>query len=252
MTTRSKYRSGTETFYEDVNFETVLPMAPLVFGDDFIGAGHTAGIPAAGSPVAGYPWVKKIVGAGPPTVALISNAAGGQVQNALVANSEKEDAVLYFNDNLSIDVTKGAVWEARLALTVPPSAASVQAVWGLAAAWIDGPDNNTHYLEFGCTANGNLLCRSQDGTTQNSIAASNAGVAVALDTNFHTFRIEATVPSDIAFYYDGNRVNTVGSIGYVATGASAILQPYLAVYKPSGTGLATIVCDKVDAWANRQ
>lgn len=252
MTTRSKYRSNTLTFLEDVNFETVLPVAPMVFSEDFIGAGHTAGVPAAGSPVAGYPWVKKIVGAGPPTVALVSNGANGRMQLALTATSEKQDGVLYFNDNLSIDVTKSAVWEARLALTVPPSAAGVQVVFGLAAAWIDGPDNNVRYLEFGCTANANLLVRSQDGTTQNSIAASSSGVAVALDTNFHSFRIAAENPADVAFVYDGNRVNAAGSIGFVATGAGAILQPYIAVYKPSGTGLATLVVDKVAAWANRQ
>ncbi len=252
MTTRSKYRTNILTFFEDINYETVMPMAPLMFGDDFIGAGHQAGIPAAGAPVAGYPWVKKIVGAGPPTCALVNNAIGGQVQLALAATSEKEDCVLYWNDNLSVDVTKGAVWEARASLSVPPSAAGVQMVMGLAGAWIDGPDNNLHYLEFGCTANNNLLCRSQDGTTQSSIAAANAGVAVTLDTNFHTFRIEASNDADISFWFDGNRVNASGSIAFAATGANAVLQPYIAVYKPSGTGLATLLVDKVDLWANRQ
>lgn len=251
MTTRAKYINGVQTFYEDKTFETVMPMAPLAFADDFIGAGHSAGVPAAGSPTAGYPWVKKIVGAAPPTVALVSNATGGQLQLALTATSEKQDAVLYWNDNLAVDVTKGAVFECRAALTVPPSAASVQAVFGLAAAWIDGPDNNVKYLEFGATANNALLVRSQDGTTQNSIAASVAGSAVALDTNFHVFRIDASDVTDIGFYYDGNRVNAKASIAYAATGANAILQPYIAVYKPSGTGLATLVADKVDLWANR-
>jgi len=252
MTTRSKYRSSILTFYDDAaSFETVLPMAPLQFFEEFIGAGHTAGIPAAGSPTAGYPWVKKIVGAAPPTVALISNASGGQVQLALTATSEKQDAALYWNDNLAIDVTKKAVWEARAALTVAPSAAGVQMVMGLAAAWIDGPDNNVKYLEFGATANANLLVRSQDGTTQNSIAASSAGSAVSLDTNFHVFRISAEDPTDVAFYLDGARVNANGSVAYAATGANAILQPYFAVYKPSGTGVATLVVDKVDIWANR-
>jgi hypothetical protein len=252
MTTRSQFRTYVETFFEDVNFETVASMAPLQFNEDFIGAGHSAGIPAAGSPVAGYPWVKKIVGAAPPTVALVSNAGGGQIALALAATSEKEDAVLYWNDNLAIDVTKVASFEARAALSVAPSAASVQMVMGLAAAWIDGPDNNTHYLEFGCTANANLLCRSQDGTTQNSIAAAQiGGSAIALDTNFHIFRISAENPADIAFYLDGNRVNAVGSIAYAATGANAILQPYFAVYKPSGTGLATLTVDKLDIFSNR-
>lgn len=251
MTTRSRYRTNVLTFFDDTNYESVLPLAPLFFADDFIGAGHSAGVPAAGSPVAGYPWVKKVVGAAPPTVALVSNASGGQVQLTLLATSEKEDAALYWNDNLAIDVTKVASWEARAALSVPPSAAGVQVVFGLAAAWIDGPDNNVKYLEFGCTANNNLLVRSQDGTTQSSVAASLAGAAIALDTNFHTFRISAENPADIGFFYDGNRVNANGSITYVATGAGAILQPYLAVYKPSGVGLATLLVDKVDIWSNR-
>src|ERR1700738_5082238 len=192
MTTRAKYINGIQTFFEDKTFETVMPMAPLQFADDFIGAGHSAGVPAAASPVAGYPWVKKIVGAAPPTVALVANATGGQMQLALTATSELQDAVLYWNDNLAIDVTKGTVFEARAALSVPPSVAGVQVVLGLAAAWINGPDANVKYLEFGCTANNRLLVRSQDGATQNSIAAANAGAAVALDTNFHIFRIDAS------------------------------------------------------------
>lgn len=250
MTTRAKYRSGVETFYEDLTFETVFPMAPLLFGDDFIGAGHQAGIPVAGTPVAGYPWVKKLAGT-PTGVALISNAIGGQIQLALAATVEAEEATLYWNDNLSIDVIRVASWEARAALTVAPSLAGVQMVMGLAGPWISGPDNNAHYLEFGCTANGNLLCRSQDGTTQNSIAAVNAGVAVALDTNFHVFRISAENPADIAFYFDGNRVNAVGSIAFTAVDPNSILQPYMSVFKTSSAGVATLVIDKVDLWANR-
>src|SRR5260221_575479 len=141
MSTGAQYRNGIQTFYEKNTFETVLPMSPLFFGDEFIGAGHTAGIPASGSPAAGYPWVKKIVGAAPPTVALAPNASGGQVQLALTATSEPQDAALYWNDNLAIDATKAAVWEARIALSVPPSAAGVQVVFGLASVWIAGPDN---------------------------------------------------------------------------------------------------------------
>jgi hypothetical protein len=252
MTTRAKYVSGVQTFFEDKTYETVMPMAPLTFADDFIGAGHSAGVPAAGAPVAGYPWVKKIVAsAGTPTAALISNAAGGQMQLALAATSELEEATLYWNDNLAIDVTKGAVWECRAALTVPPSVAGAQVVLGLAAAWSNGPDTNAKYLEFGCTANANLLARSQDGTTQNSIAAAVAGSPVALDTGFHMFRIDCNDVTDVGFYFDGNRCNAKGSIGFASTGANAILQPYLSVYKTASASLGTLVLDKVDIWANR-
>ena len=251
MTTRSKYRTGIETFYEDLTYETVFPMAPLLFGDDFIGAGHQAGVPAAGSPVAGYPWVKKIVGSAPPTVALISNAQGGQIQLALAATNEAEDCVLYWNDNLSVDVTRVATWEARAALTVPPSAAGVQMVMGLAGPWTSGPQNNPHYIWFNCQANNSLLLGSQDGTNQYSIAAANPAGAVTLDTNFHTFRISAENPADIAFYVDGVRVNAANSMPFVAITPNSILQPYMAVYKTASTGLATLVVDKVDLWSNR-
>jgi hypothetical protein len=143
------------------------------------------------------------------------------------------------------------VWECRAALTVPPSVAGAQVVFGLAAAWINGPDNNAKYLEFGCTANANLLMRSQDGSAQNSIAASKAGNVIALDTAFHVFRIDCNDVTDIGFYFDGDRVNARGSIGYTATGANAILQPYLSVYKTASASLGTLVLDKVDIWANR-
>lgn len=250
MTTRAKYFAGIQTFFEDKTAETVMPMAPLTFADDFIGGGHTAGVPAAGAPVAGYPWVKKIVSANS-TAALVNNATGGQMQLALAATNEIEEATIYWNDNLSVDVTKGAVWECRAALSVPPSLAGAQVVFGLAAAWISGPDNNVKYLEFGCTANSNLLVRSQDGTTQSSIAAAVAGVPVVLDTNFHVFRIDCSDVTNVGYYFDGNRVNANGSITYVATGANAILQPYLSVVKTASVSLGTLLIDKVDLWANR-
>lgn len=252
-TTHAKFRDGgnIQAYYDSNTFETVAQMSPLQFCEDFVGAGHAA-IPAAGSPSVGYPWVKKIVGAGPPTVAPVANAGGGQVACTLTSTSEKQDAVLYWNDSLSIDVTKIASFEARAALTVLPSAASVQMVLGLAAAWIDGPNNNVGYLEFGCTASGALFCRSQDGTTQSSIASAQiGGSAITLDTGFHIFRIGTSNLADISFEVDGNRVNAVGSIAFAATGSSAILQPYMAVYKPSGTGVATLVVDKVDIFASR-
>jgi hypothetical protein len=93
--------------------------------------------------------------------------------------------------------------------------------------------------------------RSQDGATQNSIAAAIAGSSVALDTAFHTFRIDCNDVTDIGFYLDGNRCNARASIGYAAIGANALLQPYLSVYKTASASLGTLVLDKVDIWANR-
>lgn len=253
MSTKAKYESGILREFDDTQkMETVFANAAILFAEDFVGAGHGAGFPASGSPVAGYPWVKKIVGAAPPTVALVANGAGGQVALTLLANSEKEDAALYWNDNLSMDMTKKASFEIVATLSVLPNAAGVQAVMGFQSAWIDGPDNAGFYIGFGWLANGNLLIRSKDGVTTNAIAAAPiGGSAIVTDANPHVYRVDMSDVTDVGFYVDGNRVNAKGSITFAATGANAVLQPYASVYKPSGTGLATLTVDKLDCWGNR-
>ncbi len=246
--TVGKYVGGNAGMYDAYTGETTFSAAALFFEDDFVGGGHTAGVPAAGSPVAGYSWVKKIVGAGPPTVAAVSNAIGGQMACTLLANSEKEDAALYMNDNLAFDVTKGLVWEARAALTVLPSAAGAQMVMGISSAWTDGPDNASYYLEFGAKANGNITMRSQDGVTQNEIAT---GVTLVAGV-FHVFKIDATDPTNVGFYIDGIQYNTQGQISFAATGTNAVLQGYASMYKASGTAVGTLTLDNMQIRGNRQ
>ncbi len=246
MPTKAKYVAGVQTFFDSVSFETVAKMSPVVFADDFVGAGSLV-IPAAGSAESGVPWTKKIVGAAPPTVAGVANAIGVQVACALTAASEKQDAALYWGDQKGLDVTKGLVFETRVQLSVLPSAAGVQAVFGLSSNWIDGPDSAGQYLQFGATANGNILIRSQDGATQNSIAS---GITV-VNTEWHTFRIDATDVTDVKFFIDGMQVSANGAVAFAATGANAVLQPYVAMYKPSGTGVGTLTADYVKAWMNR-
>src|SRR4051812_29490436 len=125
MPTRSRYNAGTLVFSDSATHERVLPLGPIVFYDDFGTAGRKV-IPAAGSAESGMPWTKKIVGAAPPTVAGVANAIGGQVACTLTSTSEKQDALLYWDDNLGLDVTKGLVFETRVKLSVLPSAAGVQ------------------------------------------------------------------------------------------------------------------------------
>jgi hypothetical protein len=253
MGTRTRFEGGILREFDDAQqHETVFVNAPLLFAEDFIGAGHSSGIPSSGAPAVGYPWVKKIVGAAPPTVALITNAAGGVVTCALTSASEKQDAAIYWNDNFAVDMTKKAGFEIRAALQVTPNAAGVQMVLGFQSAWVDGPDAATFYLSFGCTANGNLIIRSKDGVTTSSIVAAPVGGAqIVLDTNYHIFRIDVTEPTDVGFYLDGVRVNAAGSIKFAATGSNAVLQPYTSVYKAAGAGVASLAIDKIDVWAGR-
>jgi hypothetical protein len=246
MTTKSRFVGGVLTFFDSVTQERVRSLHPVFFNDDFVGAGSLV-IPAAGSAESGVDWVKKIVGAAPPTVAGVASAIGGQVACTLTSTSEKQDAVLYWGDQKAIDVTKGAVFESRFQLSVLPSAASVQAVVGLASDWIDGPDNNTCYLQIGATASGALLVRSFDGVTTISAAA---GVTL-LTTDWAIVRIDCTDVTDVKMFVNGAQVTTNGQINFAATGTLAVLQPYAGVYKPSGTGVATLTVDYIRAGMNR-
>lgn len=246
MGTKARYVGGVQTFFDDVSFENVFKMSPFQYRDDFIGPGSTV-IPAAGSAESGVDWVKKIVGTGPPTVAEVANAIGGQVACTLTSTSEKQDAALYWGDKKAIDVTKGVVFECRVNLAVLPSAAGVQAVFGLASDWIDGPDNNTCYLQVGATANGVLNVRSFDGTTTKSVAA---GVTV-INTDFVTLRIDCTDVTDVKMYINGAQVTATGLINFAATGTLAVLQPYFGMYKPSGVGVGTLKVDYAKIWMNR-
>ena len=250
MSTRAKYRNGLQTFFDDAqNFETVHKMAPVIYYDDFLAIGALA-IPASGSAENGVDWVKKLVQtAGTPTLAGVASAAGGVLAAALDATSEKQESSLTWGDQKGLDVTKGLVWEARIKLSVLPSAAAVQAVWGVSSDWIDGPDNASEYLEFGATGNGAVLCRSQDGTTQTSAAASNAKTLTTAD--WAICRIDASDVTNVRFYIDGTDVTPAAGVGFAATGANAVLQPYFSVYKASGTGVGTLQVDYVKAWQTR-
>ncbi len=246
MTTKAAYIGGVETFFDNTNFEHTIRASGIQYRDDFFGAGSAA-IPAAGSAENGVDWVKKIVGAAPPTVAGVSNAIGGQIACTLTSTSEKQDAVLYWGDSKGIDVTKGAIFESRFQLSVTPSAAGVQAAVGLFSNWIDGPDNNTCYVSVGALANGTLNIKSFDGTT----TINTATTVTLATTDWAIVRIDATNIADVKIFINGNQVTTTGQINFAATGTLAVLQPYIAAYKPSGTGVATVTVDYVKIWANR-
>jgi hypothetical protein len=234
-------------FFDNNTSETMVRLLPAMIDEDFVGAGHAA-IPVAGAPATGYPWIKKTQQTGgAPTVAVLANIAAGVVAMALDATSEKQEASLYANDQLNWDMTKGAIFEARVAPSVLPSLTGVEMVLGLQSAWIDGPDNASFYARFQMNGSGVLNMQTKDGVNTKSVASGVTLVAAA----FHIFRIDATDPTNVVFSVDGSTVSAVSAMTFAATGASAILQPYFSVYKPSGVGVATLQLDMVQVAANR-
>lgn len=247
MTAKGKLLYGQDVYYDDATQEYSNVSTPIQFSEDFQGAGHTATLPVMGTPVAGYPWVQKTQGT-PTGVASVANGPGGQLKLALAATSEKEEATLTQNDQLTFDLTKTVIYQARIQLSVLPSAAGVEAVWGLSSAWIDGPDNGAHYIEFGCTASGAVNMRVQDAVSQRSVAS---GVTVVAGA-WHVYRIEMDASNVLHFYIDGIEYSSsLAPLTWGATGANALLQPYHSVYKPSGVGVATMLIDSIDIWSPR-
>ncbi|HEY1311909.1 MAG TPA: hypothetical protein VGF02_13255 [Pseudolabrys sp.] len=249
MTTKGKYLYGFAIQYDDGTQEFVGTSAAIDFSDDFVGAGHTASLPTFGSPVAGYPWVQKTVKtSGSPSVAAVANGAGGLMQLALTATSESQEATLYQNDQRTWDSTKTLIYQTRAQFATLPSAAGVQAVFGLAGAWASGPLNIAQYIYFGLNGSGELFMYSYDGTTAKAV---DTGIAVTAGTNYQ-FRIEIDQSSVLHFYVNGTEYTTsLAPITWAASGVGAILQLYQSVYKPNGTGLATLVIDSVEIWSPR-
>lgn len=246
MSTKARFVGGNQHFFESSTQERGAVMAGFHYRDDFVGAGKAV-IPAAGSAESGMDWVKKIVGAAPPTVAGVSNAINGQIAIALTSTSEKQDAVLYWGDKKGIDVTKGVQFETRFQLSVTPSAAAVQAAIGLFSDWIDGPDNNTCFVSVGALASGALYVKSFDGTTTKSITTS-----VTLGTSdWADVRFDFSDITNVRVFINGAEVTTTGAINFAATGTLAVLQPYAAMYKASGTGVGSMNVDHFKVWSNR-
>src|SRR5438105_388853 len=99
MSTKAHYRNNILTFFESVTQERLLKLAPVSYAEEFLGAGKVV-IPAAGSAESGMDWTKKIVGAAPPTVTGVANAAGGVIACTLTSASQKQDAAFYHDDQL--------------------------------------------------------------------------------------------------------------------------------------------------------
>jgi hypothetical protein len=242
--TKAKWEGQRACIFDNEEYEHVLPFNPVCFYDDFLGA-WTAVPDVAVALESGCEWAKKIVGAAPPTVALVADTAGGIAQCAMDATSEAQSAFIYMADDRRFIVTQGAVFEARVKVSVLPTLVG-EAVWGLAADY-DVPDNITYSAWFTADGSGEIFCETDDTGTDQSATS---GVTV-LATDWKVYRIDFRDVTDVKFYINGSRVASGTTFPYAGTAANATLQPFLGCYKASGAGLGTIQVDYVRIWLNR-
>jgi hypothetical protein len=236
------YQTGRQAFFDNSTFETLAAMYPMSFYDEFFGAGIV--IPASGSAESGCAWTKKIVGAAPPTVGVLGDTVNGILECALTADAQKQDAALHWDDQLSLSIAQGVIFEARVALSVLPTLNGV-ASWGLWGAWADGGSNYRVGFEVPNTAI--VACESDDNATDTSASS---GVTLTA-SEYHIYRIDTTTQTDIKFYIDGARVAGSTTFSNSASAANSKCQPHVGMYKASGAGLGKILVDYIKIWQNR-
>ena len=245
-TTRGKHRNGVLTFFDSVSFEEMLPVAPLVFADDFLGAGSVV-VPAGGSAETGNPWAKKIVGAAPPTVAGVADAANGVMQCAMTSSSQAQTATLYHDDQRGFSVEQGLVFECRAKLSVLPTLVG-EIQFGLIGNYNAVPDSVAESIVFDADGSGLINCATDDATTDSGPISSGVTATAA---QWKVYRIDMVDVTNVLFFIDGVGVATGTTFAYAATGANAILQPGFQCYKASGAGLGDIQVDYVRIWSKR-
>ncbi|MDO8472824.1 MAG: hypothetical protein Q7T05_03300 [Dehalococcoidia bacterium] len=251
-TTKSVWENGVYTQYDSTTFER-RPIGPLaLYEDDFL-TGSVV-IPAAGAAESGCEWVKKITGAGPPTVAVLTGAAsavgaGGVLRCALTATDEKQEGGAYWNDQRPFTLNRGLIFEARINPAVLPTGTGEMWI-GLGGAYVEGTiltDGPAEHALFVMDGSGAIVIYTDDTSTDNDGVAT--GVTLTAGT-YAILRIDATDPASVKFYINGARV--AGSTTFVMSAVTTLhLQPYVWCHKESGTGLGTLDADYVRIWQKR-
>ena len=252
--TRANYNwknTGFPVVYDKTTVESIVPMFPVVFYDDFLGGDIV--LPATGTVESGCPWSTLIVAGG--AAAKVAGAINGIVQLALDATDEAQIAVLDWNDQVSLSLAQGLIFEARVRMSVLPTTGTEdsQAVFGLASAHnatLDTVATNA-WFRIESAANTVLLWEVDDNTANNDDDNTCAGVTLAAG-DYHIYRIDATNVAAVKFYVDGVLKGTGNMDGF--TGVTDKVQPYFNVSKThatTSTGLGTMLIDYVKIFQDR-
>jgi len=252
MSTKGKWKNQTLLYYESVTKEERVIGPCAAYEDDFFGAG--VAIPAAGAAESGCEWVKKITGAAPPTVGIKAGAAaevgaGGQLECALTAGNEKQEAGAYWDDQRPFTLNRGLIFEARIRASVLPTLEGEMWI-GLGGAYVEGTivtHGPAEHAFFVLDGSGAVVIYTDDTVNDND--AVSTGVTLT-NADWAILRIDCTDTNDVKFYINGAEVAsaTAFKMSQVAT---LHLQPYLWCHKESGLGVGTLLCDYVRVWQKR-
>ena len=247
--TGSLWHNGILSFYDRGTSERVLPLAPVTFYDDFLGA-YLQKYTAAENTTALWKTVETNLNT---AIGLSADVVNGAAALILDSDDNAEVACLHFGDNECLSLKQGLIFEARVTFSTLPTTGTetVQAVLGLAG------DHNTDldtidvgaWFRVESAANTALLWETDDDSVNDDDNAT--GITLVAGT-YNIFRIDATDIAAVKFYVDGELVGTAVMSGLTTT--TCKVQPYFNVSKAkttANTGTGTMIVDYIRAWQKR-
>lgn len=237
--TKAKWINYVLQFFDSSTYETVLPVAPVFFQDDFLGANVDV-----------HKWTKYVVGAGAPTQ-LIVTSENGAAQLLLTNADEVQISGLYFGDILPFMLDHKPIFEARVRFTTD-LAGTATAVFGLCCATNGAIDSITDSVWFRFDGGTGLLATCECDDTAAGHEKSKVTTGITFLTNiWHILRIDCSVPTDVKFYIDGVRVCATTTFD-ISTDADQEYQPMLRLdkaHEAADLGIAEV--DYCRVWSTR-
>ncbi|MER8941350.1 hypothetical protein NKH82_17845 [Mesorhizobium sp. M0915] len=233
MTTRSRYLNGRIEFFDNVSHERLLPVAPVVFYDDFLGNALDT-----------FKWGARDTAGG--AEAVVADAPNGVMGLALDATSEIQLAGIDWADQRTLALNQGLIFEARFRLSVLPTGAVIVVV-GLEGDHNAAVDTVAESIWFRADGNGVITVENDDTANETTKVATGVTLTTA---DWIVARIDCTDIADVKFYINGERVAATTTFN-MSTVPTLALQPVARVSKGAATTVGTLQVDYVRTWQNR-
>lgn len=238
MTLRAAWLTGLLMYKESSTDETVFPVAPVSFYEEFLGkAIDTVTV-----------WTAlDVSAAGLTTPVLVADAPNGVVSLPLDATNEVQLAGLYWGDQRTLTLNQKLVFEARVRLTVLPTGAVV-AVIGLAGDHNAAVNTVAESCWFRLDGSGVITVETDDTVHETTVVAT--GVTV-IANQWVTLRIECDDITSVRFFIDGVRV-AAATVFRMDQVAALALQPVVRIGKEgAAVTVGTLQVDYVRTWQKR-
>ena len=240
MSIKGRWLNGILSFFESTTHETVLPVAPAVFYDDFLGSALDGSIN----------WTAYDTGAA--TETLKANVASGVCELYLTNADETQIAGLYFGDQRPFVLNQGVQFEAKVRFTVLPTentkATACIGLCGATNAAVDTVATSIWFRLDGDTG-GLITCDSDDVSAHEKSKVTTGITLVA--SEWVILRIDCTDTASCRFYVNGGQVCSATTFDMSTTPAVA-LQPVIRMDKGHDVlDLGTMEVDYVRVWQKR-